>query len=255
MRYWIIGILLVLVLAACSSPVAPPLEPSEAGSPQAQPTPEPTEVISPPVEPTSEPTSGSAAPLLDEEIIHMHPSEVDNTTLPITAVEDLHRTGRPQDYDINTYRLVVEGLVESPLSLSYEDLLSRPQASELVLLICRGVFSDNAVWTGTPLKPILEEAGISSRASHVRFVAGDEYTQTMPLEEALAGGVFLAYEVNGEPLPPEHGYPIRLVVRHQYGSRWVKWLERIEILEEEPSPEPHSLPGHRRGSSEPRFQA
>ncbi len=253
MRHWTIGILLALALVACSTPVESPPESTAISSPSFEPTPEPTEIDSASPEPTPEPTREPAASLLDEEIIHMHPSEVDNTTLPITAVEDLHRTGRPQDYDINTYRLVVESLVEHPLSLSYEDLLSRPQASELVLLICRGVFWDNAVWTGTPLKPILEEAGISSRASHVRFVAGDEYTQTMPLEEALAGGVFLAYEVNGEPLPPEHGYPIRLVVRHQYGSRWVKWLERIEILEEEPSPEPDSLPGHRRGSSEPRF--
>ena len=161
----------------------------------------------------------------------MHHSEVDNSTLPITAVEDLHGTGRPQDYDISTYRLVVEGLVETPLSLSYEDLLNRPQVTEEVLLICPGFFWDNAVWTGTPLKPILEEAGISPEASKVRFEAGDGYVQTLSLADAMADGVFLAYEVNGEPLPREHGYPIRVVVRHQYGSRWVKWLERIEVIE------------------------
>ena len=159
----------------------------------------------------------------------MHPSEVDNSTLPITAVEDLHRTGRPQDYDISTYRLVVEGLVENPLSLSYEDLLSRPQVTEEVLLICPGFFWDNAVWTGTPLSLILEEAGISPEASEVRFEAGDGYTRKMSLEEAMGDGVFLAYEVNGEPLPREHEYPIRVVGRHQYGNRWVKWLQRIEV--------------------------
>jgi len=165
------------------------------------------------------------------EIISMHPSEVDNTTLPITAVEDLHRTGRPQDYDINTYRLVVDGLVEHPLSLSYEDLLSRPQVSELVLLICPGFFWDNAVWTGTPLKPILEEAGIPPQATQVRIHAEDGYSRKIPLEEAMADGVFLAYEVNDETLPREHGYPIRLVMRHQYGNMWVKWIERIEVME------------------------
>jgi len=231
MRHWIIGILLVLALVACSAPAGPPPEPTVASSPSGEPTPEPTEVISPPVEPTSEPTSGSAAPLLDEEIIHMHPSEVDNTTLPITAVEDLHRTGRPQDYDINTYRLVVEGVVDNPLSLSYDDLLSRPQVSELVLLICPGFFWDNAVWTGAPLKPILEEAGISPQATQVRIHAEDGYSRKMSLEEAMADGVFLASEVNGETLPREHGYPIRLVARHQFGSKWVKWIERIEVME------------------------
>ena len=124
MKYWIIGIVVTLVLAGCSSPVAPPGEPTATNSPSVEATPEPTEVSSPTAEPTPAPTRERAAPLLDTEIIHMHPSEVDNTTLPITAVEDLHRTGRPQDYDISTYRLVVEGLVENPLSLSYEDLLT-----------------------------------------------------------------------------------------------------------------------------------
>lgn len=231
MRHWTIGILLVLVLAACSAPVQPPPEPTVANSPSVEPTPEPTEVNSPSPEPTPEPTRERAASLLDEEIIHMHPSELDNTTLPITAVEDLHRTGRPQEYDINTYRLVVDGLVENRLSLSYEDLLNRPQVSELVLLICSGFFWDNATWTGTPLSLILEEAGVSPQATQIRVYAGDRYSRKIPLEEAMADGVFLAHEVNGEPLPPEHGYPIRLVARHQYGNVWVKWVERIEVME------------------------
>ena len=62
------------------------------------------------------------------------------------------------------------------------------------------------------------------------FLAGDGYKRTLSLEEATADGVFLAYEVNEETLPAEHGYPIRLVVRHQYGSRWVKWVEHIEVV-------------------------
>jgi len=75
---------------------------------------------------------------------------VDNSLLPITPIEDLHPTGRPVEVDIDEYRLVVDGLVERPLSLTYEELLSRPQISEVVLLICPGFFWDNAQWTGTP---------------------------------------------------------------------------------------------------------
>jgi len=167
--------------------------------------------------------------LLDIE--HLHPSDVDNTTLPITAVEDLHRTGQAQDYDISTYRLVVDGLVDRPLSLSYDDLLSRPQMTEEVLLICPGFFWDNAVWTGTPLSLILEEANVLPEASQVHIRAGDGYSRKISLEDAMADGVFLAYEVNGEPLPKEHGYPLRLVARHQYGYVWVKWIEEIEVIE------------------------
>ena len=228
MKRILIGFLLVLALVSCSSPASQSPQAPVVDSPTAEPTPEPTQANTPTAEPTPEPTQERSGPQLD--IAHMHPSEVDNTALPITAVEDLNRTGQPVDYDINTYRLVVDGLVENPLSLTYEDLLRRPQVTEEVLLICPGFFWDNAVWTGTPLSLILEEAGIGPEASQRRIEAGDGYSRKMALENAMADGVFLAYEVNGEALPKEHGFPIRLVARHQYGNMWVKWIERIEVI-------------------------
>ena len=180
------------------------------------------------------PTAVMGTAIPEEEwgsIIQTHPSQVDNTLLPITPIEDLNRTGRPVEVDIDEYRLVIDGLVEQPLSLTYQELLSRPQVSEVVLLICPGFFWDNAQWTGTPLAPLLEEAGLREGAKKVRFHALDGYQRSLSLEEALAGGVFLAYQVNGEALPLEHGFPLRLVARHQYGGKWVKWLERIEVTE------------------------
>ena len=218
MKRILLGTLLVLALVACSSPTALP-DPTPQSTPEATlPTPTPEAV-------------GGVDLDVPLGIQSKHPSEVDNTKLPITPVEELHHTGSTQEYDIETYRLEVEGLVDNPLSLSYEELLSRPQVTETVLLICPGFFWDNAEWTGTPLSLILEEAGLSPEASKVRLVAGDGYAQTLSLEDAMADGVFLAYEVNGETLPPDHGYPLRLVARHQYGSKWVKWLERIEVQE------------------------
>ena len=183
---------------------------------------------------TPSPNATTATPIPEEEwgsIIGQHPSEVDNSLLPITPIEDLNHTGRPVEVDVDEYRLVIDGLVERPLSLTYEELLSRPQVSEVVLLICPGFFWDNAQWTGTPLAPLLEEAGLQEGAKNVRFHALDGYQSSLSLEEALAEGVFLAYQVNGETLPLEHGFPLRLVARHQFGGRWVKWLERIEVTE------------------------
>jgi DMSO/TMAO reductase YedYZ molybdopterin-dependent catalytic subunit len=180
------------------------------------------------------PTATTATPIPEEQwgsIIHKHPSQVDNTLLPITPIEDLHTTGRPVEVAIDEHRLVIDGLVERPLSLTYGELLSRPQVSEVVLLICPGFFWDNAQWTGTPLAPLLEEAGLREGAKKVRFHALDGYQRSLSLEEALADGVFLACQVNGESLPPEHGFPLRLVARGQYGGKWVKWLERIEVTE------------------------
>ncbi len=184
--------------------------------------------------PTPSPTPSTATPISEEQsgsILYKYPSDVDNTLLPITPLEDLHSTGRPVEVAIDEYRLVIDGVVEQPLSLTYEELLSRPQVSEVVLLICPGVFWDNAQWTGTPLAPLLEEAGLREGAKKVRFHALDGYQSRLSLEEALADGVFLAYQVNGETLPLEHGFPLRLVARHQYGGKWVKWLERIEVTE------------------------
>jgi DMSO/TMAO reductase YedYZ molybdopterin-dependent catalytic subunit len=210
--------LVLLALVSCASP-----------TPEVQ-EPPPTPTVGS-LDPTPSPTA-TATQVADipANIAQMHPADVDNSTLPITPVEELHHTGRPQEYNIDTYRLVVDGLVENPLSLTYDEVLSFPQVTETVLLICRGVFWDNAEWTGTPLRLILEQAGVSAGASKVQLVGGDNYRKTLSLEDATADGVFLAYEVNGETLPPDHGYPFRLVARHQYGANWVKWVEHIEVL-------------------------
>ena len=80
-----------------------------------------------------------------------------------------------------------------------------------------------------PVADILRQANVKPEAEKVYFEAAGGYRQVLTIEEAMSDGVFLAYEVNGQTLPLEHGYPLRLVVRGKYGSRWVKWLTRIEV--------------------------
>lgn len=230
MKRTLMIILVALALVACSAPAVPVMDSSPTAEDTAPSA--PTNGLTPGGEnpaPSDSPSPTSEEPAeMPWGIEQKHPADVDNSTLPITPVDGLHRTGRPQEYDIDTYRLVVDGLVENPLSLSYQDILARPQVTEVVLLICPGFFWDNAEWTGTPVSLILEEAGVLPEAAKVRIVSGG-YSTTLSLEQATSDGVFLAYEVNGETLPVEHGYPLRLVVRHQYGSKWVKWVERIEV--------------------------
>lgn len=74
------------------------------------------------------------------------------------------------------------------------------------------------------------EGGVKPEASEVTFYAIDGYSETLSLEEAQQEGVLLAYAVNGQTLPTEHGYPLRLVVKGKYGAYWVKWMERIEFM-------------------------
>lgn len=163
------------------------------------------------------------------DLVTMNPAEVDNSNLPVTPTYKLHLTGSAHRVDITQYRLIVNGLVETPLSVSYDELLQYPSVTRVVLLICPYVFADNAEWTGVPVSRLLDEAGVKPNASKVVFYSIDGYQASLTIEEALVDEVFLAYNVNGQTLPPEHGYPLRLVVKGYYGANWVKWLERIEV--------------------------
>ena len=98
-----------------------------------------------------------------------------------------------------------------------------------------------AEWTGTPLREVLEEASLDDRAVEVLFTGRDRgiqadevqpYQRSLAIDEATREEVLLAYEMNGEPLQPQHGYPLRLIVPGWYGMASVKWLDRIEAVGE-----------------------
>jgi DMSO/TMAO reductase YedYZ molybdopterin-dependent catalytic subunit len=160
--------------------------------------------------------------------------------------------------DAETWRLEVDGLVDRPLRLSLGELQARPARTLAVTLECAGngrallepralsqPWLEDAVgtaeWTGTPLAPLLREAGVRDGALDVVFtgldrgVQGDvehDYERSLPLEEALREEVLLAYAMNCTPLPTQHGFPLRLIVPGWYGMTHVKWLRRIRVLGE-----------------------
>jgi DMSO/TMAO reductase YedYZ molybdopterin-dependent catalytic subunit len=160
--------------------------------------------------------------------------------------------------DERAWRLDVGGRVARPLTLTLEDLKARPSRTLAVTLECAGngraLLSPRALsqpwlteavgtaeWTGTPLAPVLEEAGLLEDAVEVVFtgldrgVQGDVehlYERSLPLEDALREEVLLAYGINGQPLPPQHGFPLRLVVPGWYGMTHVKWLRSIAVVDE-----------------------
>ena len=160
--------------------------------------------------------------------------------------------------DPATYELSVGGLVREPFVLTLDDLRARPAVTMPVVMECAGngrallsprpisaPWHDEAVgcaeWTGTPLGPILEEAGLLEDAVEILFTGHDRgidggveqsYERSLPLAEALREGAILAYEMNGRPLPPQHGSPLRLVVPDWYGMTSVKWLRSIEAIGE-----------------------
>ncbi len=160
--------------------------------------------------------------------------------------------------DADGWRLEVTGAVDRPLTLDLTALRARPALSTRVTLECAGngrarleprpvsqpwllEAVGTATWTGTPLAALLGEAGVSPGAVDVVFTGSDhgvergveqDYARALPLAEALRPDVLLAWEMGGSPLPPQHGAPVRLVVPGWYGMAQVKWLTRIEVLEE-----------------------
>ncbi len=133
----------------------------------------------------------------------------------------------PRAIDRASYRLRVEGLVSRKLELALSDL---PATDELVATLdCTGGFYSTQRWRGVRLGRLLDLAGASKRAGHVSVASQTGYRWGFALADARA--LLLATQVGGEELSHEHGAPVRLVVPGARGYQWVKWVERIELLD------------------------
>lgn len=156
--------------------------------------------------------------------------------------------------DLDTWQLTLTGEVEKTLSFDFEDLLRMPKETIANTLECSGNSRSllktkasgnpwtiggvgNAVWGGVRLSHLLDLAGIKPAAKHVAFEGLDtpmgkaqiKFVRSIPLAKAL-DSTLLAYEMNGEPLPPAHGYPLRALALGWTGANAVKWLHRILVL-------------------------
>jgi len=155
------------------------------------------------------------------------------------------------------WTLDIGGLVERPMRLTLAELRRCPERTLRVTLECAGngrvaltprspsqpwhhEAVGTAEWTGTPLKPLLQRAGIAAHARDVVFYGRDRgfdcgiednYGRSLSPAQALGDDVLLAWAMNGAPLLPQHGFPLRLVVPGWYGMASVKWLERIEVID------------------------
>ena len=138
--------------------------------------------------------------------------------------------------DEQSWRLEVVGHVERPLILTYDRMQALPAASQYFTLQCisnevGGSLIGNAAWRGISLGDLLREAGVRAGAVDVVLRAADDYVDSIPIDKALEPATMLAYEMNGEVLPKEHGFPVRLLVPDIYGMKNVKWLTKIEVIE------------------------
>jgi DMSO/TMAO reductase YedYZ molybdopterin-dependent catalytic subunit len=134
------------------------------------------------------------------------------------------------------WRLEVMGMVESPRVYTFDDVKALSGFNQETTLMCisnwvGGGLMSNAVWKGVPLRSLIESAGPRQGAIEVFFRAADGYTDSISIEKALEPTTIVAYEMNGEPLPQRHGYPVRIVVPGLFGEKNVKWVTRIEVVD------------------------
>ena len=135
-----------------------------------------------------------------------------------------------------TWKLSVNGLVDNPIEITYEQLKAMPSVEQFSTLGCvsnkvGGDLISNAIWKGIPLKNILEQAQVRPGAKYIVFRCFDGYDVGIPLEKGLEDGTILAYEMNRAALTPEHGFPVRAIVPNIYGMMNAKWITEIEIVD------------------------
>jgi DMSO/TMAO reductase YedYZ molybdopterin-dependent catalytic subunit len=121
-------------------------------------------------------------------------------------------------------------MVEEPLTLSFEDIQGLEAEERLVDLPCVEGWTETALWKGTRLAPLLERAGILEGADNVVFGSPGGYTTSLTLKDIKETDPLLAYGANGEMLPHDQGFPIRLVVPDRLGYKWIKWVTTIEVI-------------------------
>ncbi len=132
--------------------------------------------------------------------------------------------------------LEITGKVENAKSYNYDDIVSMPSVEQESTLMCisnavGAGLSSNAVFTGVRMQDLLNEAGVQESAVEVKLLGADGYTDTFSIEKALDPTTLVVYEINGEPLPEKHGYPVRIVVPGLYGEKNVKWVTGIEVVD------------------------
>lgn len=182
--------------------------------------------------PNSEPTlelAARAAPTTSASAI------IDG--VPITANKDFYITSAnvspaiPQDW-----KLSITGLVDKPLTLSMSDLRALPSVTEMRTLSCisnpiGGNLISNAVWKGVRLQDLLTQVGVKTSARIIKLESFDGWSTGIPLELGMHDHSLLAFEMNGEPLPRDHGAPLRCLWPGRYGMKQPKWIQTITLID------------------------
>jgi DMSO/TMAO reductase YedYZ molybdopterin-dependent catalytic subunit len=167
------------------------------------------------------------------------PFAVPSLTPEVLTAQDFYTVSKnllDPKVDVEGWTLTIDGLVERPTTYSYADISTLPTHSDYYTLQCisnlvGGDLWGSAHWKGVRLVDLLTQTGLRPGVRKVIFHAADDYTDSIVIDVALRPDTLLAYEMNGEPLTKEHGFPARLLIPGIYGMKNVKWVTRIEVVD------------------------
>ncbi len=155
----------------------------------------------------------------------------------ITANSDYYitRIGKIPKIDPDAFRLKVSGLIDAPKTLTLDELYAKPMLELPLTVECignspNGQLVSTAIWKGFSLYEFLVSLGLNESATGVRYVGADGYYASHTLEQVKSNNVLIALYMNGEPIPPLHGFPIRILSPGFYGVKQPAWVESIEVI-------------------------
>ena len=138
----------------------------------------------------------------------------------------------PQYINNDVYTLTIDGLIEQPISLTYDEVLDNQKYTKVVTLHCVEGWSVDILWEGILLADLFEAVDIQESADTVIFHSEDGYSTALPLQTIMDRQLMIAYKMNGVVLPPERGFPFQLVAEDKLGYKLIKWITRIELSDD-----------------------
>ena len=146
----------------------------------------------------------------------------------------INSVGGTPAFDESTWRLTFNGLFRKPATLTYSEFTDLPQVTRTRDFYCVEGWGVKAVdWQGVTLTEIMTRFDIDPKATHLILHSSDtaKYTDSVTIAEASRDDTLLAHQLNGQPLPPDMGRPLRLVLPGEYGYKYVKWVVRVEAVD------------------------
>jgi DMSO/TMAO reductase YedYZ molybdopterin-dependent catalytic subunit len=214
-----------------------PSAPSQLPSSTASPTPLAMQVPEASSDVTNEttPVPSATATTTARERVPAAPG----TRMELTPNDRFYRIDintRPVRVDGDSWELQVEGLFDNPRSVTISDLMAYPAVTEPITLSCisnriGGDLIGTSNWTGLRLRDLLKDLGLRSEAQELYIEGADGFYESVAMEDMMDPRTLLVYGMNGETLPVEHGYPLRIYIPNRYGMKQPKWITRIEAID------------------------